>query len=76
MKIVLLYGDDYGGLSSDDGAENVNIDDDGDDGRDRATRTTITTRITKTMMRTMMTTRLQPMLTIMVVETTIERIPW
>ena len=68
-------GDDNGGLPNDDGAEYDNIDDDGDDGCDRTTKTKITTMITTTMMRMMTASMLQPMLATIVIETMIERSP-
>ena len=68
-------GDANGGLPGDNGAEDDNLHDDGDNGRDRTTMTKAATRITTTMMRMITTSMLQPMLTTMVSETMIERSP-
>ena len=68
-------GDDNCGIPKDDGAEDDNINDDGDYGRVRTTMTMSTTRITTTMMRMMMTIMLQPTLVTTVIEAMIERRP-
>ena len=58
-----------------DGAEDDNIDDERDDGRDRTTMTKIATRINTMGMRTKTNSMLQPMPITMVIETVIGRSP-